>query len=47
VLVIGVFSVPGVEAEVTGKENLVKGVDVVVRPVEVKVSKLRLGTMLE
>ena len=46
-LVIGVFSVPGVEAEVTGNENPVTGVAVGVRPVDVKESKLRLGTMLE
>ena len=47
VVVIGVFRVPGVDAEVRGKENPVTGVAVGVIPVEVKVSKLRLGMTLE
>ena len=47
VFVIGVFNVPGVETEVIGNENPETGVAVGVRPVEVKVSKFILGTMLE
>jgi hypothetical protein len=47
VLVIGVFSVPGVEVEVTGKWNPETGVAVGVRPVDVNVSKLRHGIILE
>merc|ERR1712043_63140 len=45
VLVIGVFNVPGVEIEeVTGNANPETGVAVGVKPVDVNVSKLRLGT---
>ena len=48
VLVIGVFKDPGVEIEeVTGNENPETGVAVGVNPVDVNVSKLRLGTMLD
>ena len=47
-LVIGVFKDPGVEIEeVTGNENPETGVAVGVNPVDVNVSKLRLGTMLD
>ena len=48
VLVIGVFKDPGVEIEeVTGNENPETGVAVGVNPVDVNVSKLRLGMMLD
>jgi hypothetical protein len=46
-VVIGVFNVPGVDAEVIGKEKPDTGVAVGVKPVEAYVSKLKLGIILD